>query len=51
MTSVQQILEIELIAEKLEKMGDDLVNSGVQGYGLSLKREASNLRSIMKVKA
>lgn len=38
--------QLKAIADKLDRMGDDLIEAGVPGYGLSLKNEAKKLRVI-----
>lgn len=37
------------VADKLDRMGDDLIVAGVQGYGLSLKSQAQAIRNIVGV--
>ena len=43
---MKAILEV---ADKLDRMGDDLIMAGVQGYGLSLKSQAQAIRNIVGV--
>lgn len=38
--------ELERIAKNLDKMGKDLMESGVYGYGISLRKEAGIIHSI-----
>lgn len=41
-----ELEEIERIAKKLDHLSNDLMDAGVCGYALSLKKEAEILRSI-----
>ena len=43
---MKAILEV---ADKLDRMGDDLMMAGVSGYGLSLKGQAKAIRNIVGV--
>ena len=39
--------QLKAIADNLERMGNDLLDAGVPGYGLGLKNEAKKLRAFL----
>ena len=47
MTEDERIQRIREIADKMEEMGKDLINSGVQ-YGFSIRQQAVNLRKVIE---
>ncbi len=42
----KEVAKLNEIADKLDRMGDELTKSGVIGYGMSLKNQSRSIKRI-----